>query len=192
MADVPAFCNSCGYAFHSGFAIGPNSTVSNCMTQCPKCGNMVDVNAKTDSKGNLHLFSKTAFRVLTSAAIPTQELNNFKSLIKSSKIEETDKSEFIETIRQELPELDEIANLLVPTNAGEFYSFLSFLLALITFVILMRGSSKEPSPTIINNFYNSSNPEYEAYKAAYEQSGIKRKDLCPCGSGKKFKNCHGV
>jgi len=56
----------------------------------------------------------------------------------------------------------------------------------------MRSSLKEPNPTIINNFYNSCTPENEAYKAAYAQSGIKRKDLCPCGSGKKFKNCHGV
>ncbi|MFR4720343.1 MAG: SEC-C metal-binding domain-containing protein, partial [Streptococcus sp.] len=22
-------------------------------------------------------------------------------------------------------------------------------------------------------------------------SQVKRNDLCPCGSGKKFKNCHG-
>ena len=22
-------------------------------------------------------------------------------------------------------------------------------------------------------------------------SSVKRNDLCPCGSGKKFKNCHG-
>lgn len=192
MTDVPAFCNNCGYIFHSGFAIGPNSVVSDCLTKCPKCGNAVDVNATTDSKGNLQLFSKTAFRVLTGVAVPTQDLDKFKSIIKNNTKERTDKSEFIETIRQELPELDEITNLLVPTNAGEFYSFLSFLLALITFVILMRGSSKEPSPTIINNFYGAKDPEGEAYKAAYEQSGIKRKDTCPCGSGKKFKNCHGV
>ena len=192
MTDVPALCNSCGFVFHSGFSIGANSTVSNCLTKCPKCGSTVDINAHTDSKGNLQLFSITAFRVLTSTAVPTQELDKFKSLIKGNTKEKKEKAEFIETIKQELPELEEITNLLVPTNTGEFYSFLSFLLALITFVILMRGSSKQPNPTIINNFYNTNNPEGEAYKAAYEQSGIKRKDPCPCGSGKKFKNCHGV
>jgi len=31
-----------------------------------------------------------------------------------------------------------------------------------------------------------------AYQAAYEQSRVKRKDSCPCGSGKKFKNGHGT
>lgn len=24
-----------------------------------------------------------------------------------------------------------------------------------------------------------------------DYSNVKRNDLCPCGSGKKFKNCHG-
>ena len=27
--------------------------------------------------------------------------------------------------------------------------------------------------------------------ADLDLSQVKRNDLCPCGSGKKFKNCHG-
>ena len=166
--------------------------VSGIDVACPKCKNRVALEAQTDSQGNIHQFSTTAFRVLTSSSLHPQELDKFKGLIKSSKVAKTEKSDFIETIRQELPELDEITNLLVPTNAGEFYSFLNVLIALITFITLIRGSSSEPSPSVINNFYNTGDPEGEAYKAAHEQSGIKRKDSCPCGSGKKFKNCHGV
>ena len=155
---------------------------------------MVTINAKTDEKGNLHLFSNTAFRVLSSAAISQHELFQLKAMVKEqiAKKEDSQENQFIESIQQNLPDLDEITNLLTPTNAGEFYGFLSFLLALVTFIILMRGSSKQASPTIINNFYGTTNPEADAYRAAYEQSGIKRKDLCPCGSGKKFKNCHGI
>lgn len=28
-------------------------------------------------------------------------------------------------------------------------------------------------------------------KSDIDYSNVKRNDLCPCGSGKKFKNCHG-
>ncbi|WAK01274.1 SEC-C metal-binding domain-containing protein [Methylobacter sp. YRD-M1] len=204
MVDIPAHCNNCGHSFYSGYSVeGRNSLVSNCKTQCPKCGSMVDVNAATDNEGNLHLlFARTAFHVLSSQALQPQDLTKFKTcLLKSKTTEkavkttektEQEKTKFIETIQQELPEFDEITKLLKPTNAGEFYGLLSFLLALVTFMMLMRGSNKEPSPVIINNFYNTKDPENEAYKAAYEQSGIKRKDSCPCGSGKKFKNCHGI
>lgn len=195
MANIPARCNVCGHTFYSGFSLGGrNSVVSDCITRCPKCRNAVSVNAATDSQGNIHIFANTAFCILSNQAIQVHDLRKFREIIKLNKPSknEEEKTDFIETIKKELPELDEITNLLIPTNAGEFYGFLSFLLALITFLILMRGSNKEPNQTIINNFYNTNDPESEAYKAAYEQSGIKRKAPCPCGSGKKFKNCHGM
>jgi hypothetical protein len=193
VADLMAFCNKCGYSFHSGFSLGANSTVSNCGSACPNCKNVVTLNAQTDENGNFKNFSKLAFATLTAASFPIYDLEKLKDLIKvkPNKSDISSERELVEVIKQEIPELDELTNLLVPTNAGEFYGFLSFLLALVTFIIVMRGSNKEPSQTIINNFYGASEPENEAYKAAYEQSAIKRKDLCPCGSGKKFKNCHG-
>ena len=192
---ITVTCKKCGNNVNSGIYLGGrNNKISNCLIECPYCMDMIPLDAETDNEGDLHIFAKTAYMVLNTATLPTWELENLKELIKIQRSQQhiEQKDEFIETLRQELPDVEDITDLLVPTNAGEFYSFLGFLLALVTFVILMRGSSKESSPTVINNFYNCKNPESEAYSAAYEQSGIKRKDQCPCGSGKKFKNCHGI
>ena len=150
VTDIPAFCE-CGHVFYSGISVsGANNVFSNCGSRCPKCGKMVTINAKTDEKGNLHLFSNTAFRVLSSAAISQHELFQLKAMVKEqiAKKEDSQENQFIESIQQNLPDLDEITNLLTPTNAGEFYGFLSFLLALVTFIILMRGSSKQASPLL--------------------------------------------
>ena len=80
---------------------------------------------------------------------------------------------------------------MVPTNPGEFYGLLTFILTLVMFLQLIGGSKKAVDPVIINNFYGNENPEISAYNAAYQSGALRRKDPCPCGSGKKFKNCHG-
>ena len=43
--------------------------------------------------------------------------------------------------------------------------------------------------TAAQNIAAQSNQSSESSTQDY--SHVKRNDLCPCGSGKKFKNCHG-
>lgn len=156
------------------------------------CGGMAEIlDATTDDQDRLH-FSKSAYDVLNSPAVDPSTLEKLKSIIaKQQKAKKPSKKALAEEIRQETPEASGLADLLVPTNAGEFYAFLGFLLALITFLQMMRGSNRKAGSTVINNFYYSAEPETAAFYAAYRQGGLKRKDPCPCGSGKKFKNCHG-
>ncbi len=34
-------------------------------------------------------------------------------------------------------------------------------------------------------------PPFRRLPAALNFAGVGRNDICPCGSGKRFKNCHG-
>ena len=100
----------------------------------------------------------------------------------NSVIEKDFRSEnFVSEIRDIRPELGWIDDLIVPTNPGELFTLLTFLL---TFFIWWQGrkqKSTESPSVIVNNFFD----ENIKYK------GIKRNERCPCGSGKKFKYCHG-
>jgi preprotein translocase subunit SecA len=59
------------------------------------------------------------------------------------------------------------------------------------FRVEVQEPEPEPEPEKIK--YNISNktpePKTETYKRQSEKIG--RNDPCPCGSGKKYKQCHG-
>ena len=194
MVNLPAVCKNCGCTFGSGIVVEncSNSSFIGNKAKCPKCGHMADIlDATTDSQGNLH-FSKSAFKVLNSPAVDSTTLEKLKTIIaKQQKTEKPHKENLIQSIRDETPEISELAELLTPTNAGEFYGLLSFLIALIIFIQTMRNSSKEPAPVIINNFNGAGCSEETIYNAGYQAGALRRKSPCPCGSGKKYKNCHG-
>ncbi len=44
-------------------------------------------------------------------------------------------------------------------------------------------STNQPAPDKARTYRKSSDDPY---------AEVGRNDLCPCGSGKKFKNCHGI
>ena len=41
------------------------------------------------------------------------------------------------------------------------------------------------------SYLNEKNQEKETFKENREMRKVGRNEKCPCGSGKKFKNCHG-
>lgn len=194
MVNLPAVCKKCGFSFGSGIVIEncSNSTFTGNTSQCPKCGGVAEIlDCTTDSSGNLH-FAKSAFNVLSSPAVAYDTLDKLKVIIvEQQKTEKKEAGDFIKAIELEVPELSDLTNLIVPANPSDFYSMLGFLLTLVLFIQTMRSSNKQPEATIINNYYGSQDSEKSAYEAAHKSGGLNRKDLCPCGSGKKFKNCHG-
>ena len=194
MVNLPAVCRSCGLTFGSGIVVENtrNSAFYGNTAECPNCGSMAEIlDATTDDQGRLH-FSKSAYDVLNSPAVDPTTLEKLKKIVaRQQKAQKPSKKALVEEIKQEAPEASGLADLLVPTNAGEFYAFLGFLIALIMFLQTMRNANKKSDSTVINNFFYASEPEKAAFFAAYRQGGLKRKDPCPCGSGKKFKNCHG-
>lgn len=118
---------------------------------------------------------------LQAADIPAAAIPKFRKLLE--KVIETDNAstELTEHIDQVAPEFDWFKQYLVPSDAGELYGFLAFVLAFITWYQANFGERKKEPQTIINNYYGEMDP----YK------GVGRNDKCPCGSGKKFKKCHG-
>jgi len=64
-----------------------------------------------------------------------------------------------------------------------------------TVISLFRVEVKEPEPQPEPEKikYNIRNKEPEPVTETYQRQGEKigRNDPCPCGSGKKYKQCHG-
>lgn len=50
---------------------------------------------------------------------------------------------------------------------------------------------KQKPSDMVGEFINSSKAEKEKYKFSLNGKKIGRNEPCPCGSGQKFKNCHG-
>ena len=68
-------------------------------------------------------------------------------------------------------------------KANVFFSFLS------TF---SRISKNEEHIHPHNALFNTSKENYAKKDGGVQQKSVGRNDLCPCGSGKKYKRCHGV
>ena len=192
MVNFPAVCEECGFTFSSGISGEKRVTVIGSTTQCPKCGSVAKIlDASVDSSGHLH-FAQSAYNILRGAAVNPKTIEKLKEIIQQHREStQPEAKSFIESIESEIPELNELSKYVVPANAGEFYAMLTFLLTIIIFIQTMKGDTKESGATLINNYYGASDPESAGYRAAFQQGGLKRKSPCPCGSGKKYKNCHG-
>ena len=66
-------------------------------------------------------------------------------------------------------------------------------------VLISPGNTTFPAPWIARAFPSASPgqapaPEIQLPKITIRRDAPKvgRNDLCPCGSGKKFKHCHGA
>jgi uncharacterized protein YchJ len=84
-------------------------------------------------------------------------------------------------VAAELPDFEWLKTYLVPTDAGEFYALLGVLIAFLAFFKSSRPTRGVSPKVTVNNFLAASDPFRHA----------ERNGLCPCGSGQKFKQCHG-
>ena len=56
---------------------------------------------------------------------------------------------------------------------------------------LESGVSEEAARVGAKRYVDASGRELKVEKVLSSKEKVGRNDLCPCGSGKKFKNCHG-
>lgn len=167
---IDLHCGNCLAPVAEGMAPGQ---MKNLVLRCPHCNSH---NAVIDIPVMERFVEQLQISPLPQKAIP-----KFKHAL-SEGLERTDPAEYIsEVIENSLPELNWFKEYLVPSNAGETYAMLGFVLAFMTWYQTRPKKNKETPQTIINNYFNSSDP----YK------NIGRNDPCPCKSGKKLKQCHG-
>lgn len=196
MPQLPAFCDSCGTAFPSGFAIGGGGTatfIGNKSGPCPACGSMGSVpDGVFSAAGNI-------IRLLSGPQKTIEQLQRLASVISEARTTVSEPNKAVERIKQEAPELSSIVDVL-PKTRMELYAFLTILLMAIATVIAAAAQYKDHSPSevevqkmIEETIERSFRERGEAKKQQPHRAAPKpgRNDPCPCGSGKKYKKCCG-
>ena len=107
-------------------------------------------------------------------------LPDLARLLQEAQEKKTSFKEVIAQVEHELPDLGVVRDLLIPKNSGDFYGLLSAVIAFVAWHDQRKKSRQKPS-VIVNNYFHVTDPF----------SGSGPNSLCPCGSGKKFKKCHG-
>ncbi len=165
--DTDLLCGSCSTVIAHGMVAGQ---MQDLVVKCKECSAYCAI---------LDIPKLESFVLkLNKAGIPTEKVPVFQSLIRSAIENDTSSEELAVQIVKEIPQLDWIEDYLVPSNAGDVYAFLAFVLALLTWY---QGRDKKPEKVVIKNYFKGTNAS----------SKVKRNDKCPCGSGRKYRKCHG-
>jgi len=197
MPRVPAFCDNCGCAFPSGFAVSGGGTLSmtGCKSgPCPACGEMGTVPDGVFSAAG------EVIRLLAGLQKTVEQLQMLANVIVQARNTVDQPNEAVEKIKREAPELNSIADAL-PKTRSELYGFLTVLLVAIGTVIAGAALYKDSSPSeaeiqemidssIEKSFEERSNINRSQLKSSPKKQG--RNEACLCGSGNKYKRCCGL
>ena len=116
---------------------------------------------------------------LQQTPVASEKIDELQELFSEARRQRDTSEEVATRIEERVPEFNWLRDLLVPSDAGEFYALLTFLLTFLMWY-QRRSGSHEPS-TIVNNYFLDQDPFKD----------VGRNNVCPCGSGKKYKHCHG-
>lgn len=191
MPEIPVYCDNCDLVYGSGFFIENSFNVSlkNNRASCPKCRKL---NFLPEGLFN---FINGSIELINGTDLTLEKLRRIKKkLVEISKLD-LESEEVKKRIDEDTPELNSLIGVL-PKTRSELYNFMLVLIALITMCIdSFKGESKQPIE--YNQFINNYNYTIQTTNNNIESDTIKsnkkiqRNEPCPCGSGKKFKYCHG-
>jgi len=201
MPNLPAFCDNCEAIFDSGFLAENSLNISfiNCKSgPCPNCGSMGHI-----PDGVYNIIGKT-IELLTGPQRTVYELTKLAYLIKKAQKDHPSPEVFSNIIDREIPELSSIKGILPKTRA-ELYQFLIIILMLINIIISStnnligrkNGLTKSEIEQLIHHSIEKSCKKTDIVMTsptkefAQKKNKIGRNEPCPCGSGKKYKKCHG-
>lgn len=146
--------------------------IQNLVLKCPGCNSynaIVSIPA---------LESFVAHLQAVPAAV--DQLPKLKAILEDAKQRQSPSTDVFALIEQQLPDLAQVKELLIPKTPGDFYGLLAFVVGFLAW-LQSRKSSKQAPSIVVNNFIG----EHDPFR------NVKPNDRCPCGSGKKFKKCHG-
>jgi hypothetical protein len=162
----------CGKCLHTlAEALHPGQ-VQNLVLMCPACG---AYNAVVSIRA-LESF------VTQLQAIPAadEKLALLKGVLADAHKKQSTHKDVVALVEQVVPDLTTVKELLVPKTPGDFYGLLGFVVGFLAW-LQSRKQVKQKPAVVINNYFSANDP----FK------GVQRNDPCPCGSGKKYKKCHG-
>lgn len=209
MALVPVICDNCGASFLApniiGGDVGATAQIifsgNNRVGPCPSCGEMGRI-----PNGTYNLVGD-ALTFLQGPDKSVQELTEFAKVLQDALGRGESDDEIVEMIRRETPEFSSLItnfrSFLASKEGQGLAQWLAVLLAAVLLVIELKtsGSTESVGPEQVfnyteNNYYiiqqapaTEQVPTVEKQPRRVEKTG--RNDPCPCGSGKKYKKCHG-
>jgi hypothetical protein len=198
MSNVPVVCDNCGGLFSTRSIINaPGATFSDVtFGPCPYCGGDGHVPDGTYS------FVGDVTRLLQAPQRTVDELRRLAHILENAQERGADTEEIKAEIERETPEFASLTDLL-PRNRAELYAFIALILMIIQMLQSTPGNIPDINidPDIVVNatIQQQSRPpmsQPHTERHTHENSPrrvakVGRNDVCPCGSGKKYKYCHG-
>jgi SEC-C motif len=197
MPIVPAICDQCGTVFAAPFQLQTGAQVGFTNVgsgPCPRCGSM-----GTIPDGLYEAFGDT-LRILPRSA---SSLARLAAAVRSAQEQGMDREAAAAAIENEAPEFAALASDVRERSGWNLNLWLMFLLALIT---LLVTSGEAISNTLSNQELDHLFQEFvqahpvlapsptstaNSQSAMQPPAKVRKNELCPCGSGKRYRRCHG-
>ncbi len=137
------------------------------------------------------------------------ELERLAGVLREARDRGADLDEVRNTVEREFPGLGQrLSQLLVPRTPADLAAYITVILTIISMILMAKQDDRPVeinADQVINNItVEAPTPAAQrpatapsvttSPSPAYEGGGSKvgRNDPCPCGSGRKFKRCHGA
>lgn len=193
MVSLPAICDNCGLIFNSGIAGSGGGTITITGSKagpCPRCGGMGSIPDGT------YRMIENIVEVLSAPERTLEELRKLSNYIDQANDGKMSVSELSEKTKEEIPSLGPFLDWIVPRNREEKFNFGMIILSTILPIIISALMNSKPAPqikveTIINNIYHTEQVLEVPQKTPIKVNKVGRNEMCPCGSGLKYKKCHG-
>ena len=194
--DAIGLCQNCSAIFKADFKIQfknissiiegvPDFTIKN--WKCPNC-NFPEIS----TKNSLYEFVEETFAYLKNINLPELIiLEDALSVYNKSFKTREDSEELKNVINKVAPQLFNIRSF-IPKTSADLAAWIGIVFTILFGVIqLLKSDETSPNTVIFNNINNTQIIEPAiVIDSSKIQSG--RNDQCPCGSGIKFKKCHGL
>lgn len=190
MSQIMAVCDNCKEFFPSGFGFdaGDTSIVANLaipempVGPCPKCG------GSGRALAGVYKMAEDTAELLQGPERITSELERLADILRDARQRNVTAEELRQTIEQETPKLSKLSSLL-PRTRTELYAFLMVVLTIIQMILTTahsRGVNVQDVDIDIDQIFGVTVEQH-----VEQVPKVGRNERCPCGSGKKYKKCHG-
>lgn len=183
MSQVPAFCSNCGLVFPSrvlSISNSRNITIGDSKEPCINCGSVARV------PDGVYNFIGETIELLSGPERTVQELNRLAEILSLSKEKNSTYEEVMEEVKEEVPQMTSLLNMVLPKTPEQFYSFVTVILSIITLLVGLNNDdekveNKQPIEVnqVVNYIYENNTPtgtSIDNKQTTYTPSGNKKTD----------------
>jgi len=138
-------------------------------------------------------FTNDTIELLQGPERTVSELERLAQILSEARKRNASAEELRETIQQETPNLSGLSSLL-PRTRTDLYAFLAVVIAAIQLILTTahtQGINIQNVDVDINQVIGVTVEQQTQQPQLEQVPKVGRNERCPCGSGKKYKKCHG-